>query len=210
MTEPYHCICPQRTRIDNHHIELKRIWKSPEWIEASTAYKVRHPSVCSRCGREGPIVPGHCDDDYKDIPTYIQKVRDDQVVPLCPQCNRNESKGRHPCPSCVEKYRTDPSQYIHYIGQGKETCYLCEPGMVVRTRTELREMKKAERDAYRKLQHRKYNHRVWHACYWHGSGQRCGNPLRRDRICPYSSRDAADRCDPDHFTARKGTSGMKA
>ena len=208
---PYHCTCPQEIRTENRRNVLRCVWRSPEWIEASTAYKARHPPVCSRCGREGKIVPGHCDEDYKDMSTYIQKVRDDQVPPLCSQCNRNESKGRHPCPECVGKHQDDPAHKIHYIGQGKEVCYFCEPGVVVRTRREIREMKKREQDAYRKLQHRKYNsHRVWHACDWHGSSQRCGNPLRRDRICPYSSRDAADRCDPDYFMARKGTPGMNA
>lgn len=77
---------------------------------------------------EGPIVPGHCDEDYLDIPTYIQKVREDKVVPLCPRCNRMESKGKHPCPSCIEKHAADPTHWINYITQNQERCRQCEPG----------------------------------------------------------------------------------
>jgi hypothetical protein len=54
--------------------------------------------------------------------------------------------------------------------------------------------------------HRKYTpkHRnKRHSCDWNNGNQRCGNPLRHDRICPHSSRKAKDRCDPDYFTARK-------
>jgi hypothetical protein len=143
MTETaaaHHCTNPQRTRIENQRTELNRVLKTPEWIEASTAYKARHPPVCSRCGCEGPIVPGHCAEDYKDMATYIQKVRLDQVVPLCWKCNKKESQGLHPCPACVEKHRDDPAHPIRYIAQGKETCSRCEgwPAKNVRLRYRIR------------------------------------------------------------------------
>jgi len=119
--------CPQKIRTENHHRDLRSIWNSPEWKTASREYKARHPAKCSRCGREGPIVPGHTPEDYDDMATYIQKVRDDQVVPLCPRCNQQEAKGKHPCPSCIEKHRTDPEHRINYIGQDQEQCRQCEP-----------------------------------------------------------------------------------
>lgn len=38
----------------------------------------------------------------------------------------------------------------------------------------------------------------------------CKNPLRHDKVCPYSPRDAADRCDPDHFMTRVSVKGAVA
>lgn len=116
---------PQRIQIENHRRDLRSIWNSPEWKTESKAYKARHPAKCSRCGKEGPIVPGHRQEDYDDMPSYIQKVREDRAIPLCPRCNLQESKGRRPCPSCIEKHAADPSHYIHYIGQGEESCFNC-------------------------------------------------------------------------------------
>ena len=54
------------------------------------------------------------------------------------------------------------------------------------------------------------NHPNRHACDWHGAGQSCKNPLRHDKVCPYSPRDAADRCDPDHFMTRVSVKGAVA
>ena len=44
---------------------------------------------------------------------------------------------------------------------------------------------------------------AWHSCGWNRGNQQCSNSARRDRICPYNSRDAPNRCDADHFAARK-------
>ena len=179
-----HCTNPQRTRIENQRAELRIVWNSPEWIEASAAYKARHPQICSRCGREGPIVPGHCDDDYKDIPAYIQKVRLDQVVPLCWQCNKMESKGRHPCPSCIEKHRTDPAHPIRYITQDKETCFKCKGWSAINARR---------------------NDRNRHPCGNHSSQQRC---LRDGRvfICAWTAKKCRG-C--KHFRERGTAAGVR-
>jgi hypothetical protein len=124
----HHCTCPEAIRTENRRQILKSIWRSREWRDVSHAYKARHPPVCSRCGKVGLIVPGHSGEDYShgEMATYIQKVQNDQVVPLCHSCNKNESKGKHPCPSCIRKHVKDPDHYIQYIGQGEEMCYRCE------------------------------------------------------------------------------------
>lgn len=123
----HHCTSPPNIQIQNHHKTLGSIWRSREWRTTSKEYKARHPAKCSRCGKEGPIVPGHCAEDYLDIPTYIQKVRDDHVEPLCPRCNQQEAKGKHPCPSCIENHKADPEHRINYITQHQEQCRQCEP-----------------------------------------------------------------------------------
>jgi hypothetical protein len=61
------------------------------------------------------------------MPSYIRKVRNDQVVPLCPRCNQQEAKGKHPCPVCIEKHRNDPEHRINYITRDQESCRMCEP-----------------------------------------------------------------------------------
>jgi hypothetical protein len=176
------CTNPQRTHIENKRGHLGRIWKTPEWLKESAAYKARHFPVCSRCFRVAHIVPGHSGEDYLpgNMRFYIDRVRKDQVVPLCHQCNKEESKGKHPCPSCIDKHREDPDHWIRYIGQGEELCWPCEHG-----------------------EGRRKQYRNPHACDWHGRGQGCGNPLRHDKVCPHSSRTAADRCDPEHFMERR-------
>jgi hypothetical protein len=119
------CTCPEATHTANNRANLSDIWQTPEWIGESNAYKGRHFPICSRCGTVGPIVPGHKEGDYKDMATYIQKVREDRVVSLCHRCNKEESKGRHPCPSCIERHREDPDHWIRYIGRDQEVCPEC-------------------------------------------------------------------------------------
>jgi hypothetical protein len=120
--------CPQQVRTDNRRETLDTIWESPEWKAESAAYKARHFPLCTRCGCVAHIVPGHTAADYTpaEIGRYIQKVRDDQVVPLCHKCNRMESKGRRPCPGCIGRHREDPTHYIRYIGQDQDRCHCCE------------------------------------------------------------------------------------
>ena len=119
--------CQPRIAIDNHRKDLRSIWNTKEWRTESKAYKARHPARCSRCGKEGSIVPGHTEEDYRDMPSYIRKVRNDQVVPLCPRCNQQEAKGKHPCPVCIEKHRNDPEHRINYNTRDQESCRMCEP-----------------------------------------------------------------------------------
>jgi hypothetical protein len=175
------CTCQPRIAIENHRAGLRSIWRSRVWRKASGDYKARHPAKCSRCGKEGPIVPGHSGEDYSPEMTesYIQKVRDDQVVPLCPRCNQQEAKGKHPCPSCIAKHAADPEHWIRYIGQDQEICFHCEHP----------EKRKRERPTR-------------HPCLCNIGQQRCrrnGQVL----VCPYPPRTAQQRCDPDHFVARK-------
>ena len=183
------CICPQATHTINKRAGLGSIWRTEEWRLESDAYRARHFPFCSRCMTVARIVPGHSGEDYGpgEIKKYVQKVRDDQIVPLCHRCNRMEAKGRHPCLGCIAKHREDQDHFIRYIGQDQELCFVCEHGG---------DGTASHHGA--KLRHRR------HSCAWNKGNQRCSNPLRHDRICPYSSRDAAGRCDPDHFMARKG------
>jgi len=185
--------CPQEIHVANKRSNLRLVWRSPEWKKESAAYKARTFPVCSRCFRVGPIVPGHSGTDYThhEMKSYIDKVREDRVVPLCHQCNKYEAKGRHPCPECIAAHREDPNHYIRYIVQGDELCWGHEHG------------------ADGIIPGRKVRYTNMHSCDWHGKGQSCANPLRRDKICPYSSRKARDQCNADHFMARK-TKGAKA
>ena len=174
--------CPEAIRTANHRHQLKSIWRSKEWRVTTAAYKARHPAKCSRCGKEGPIVPGHSGEDYShgEMATYIQKVREDKVVPLCPRCNKMEAKGRHPCPSCVEKHRTDPSHWIRYIGQGEEICFHCRnPGK--------RKRKRIPR----------------HSCARRGSTQTC----HRDGRVYICTRDSKTAPGCDHFLEREAAHG---
>lgn len=184
-------ICPQEIRIANKRAGLGTIWQSQEWRDESTAYKARHPPVCSRCGCVGPIVPGHSGEDYTpaEMHDYIGKVRRDEVQPLCHRCNKMEAKGRHPCPSCIEKHREDPEHFIRYIGQDQEVCGFCERQDAGLPVTPAARWKRKQR-------------RTTHPCDHNKGLQRC---FREGRItiCPYSARNAASRCDPDHFKARE-------
>ena len=115
--------------IKNRRKNLSKIWRSKEWKEARAIFLSFHPDKkCARCGRVGTIVPGHSSEDYNDMETYIQKVKDNECPPLCPTCNLMEMKGRKPCPSCIEKFHKGESDRIRYITQDQETCYVCSPG----------------------------------------------------------------------------------
>jgi hypothetical protein len=107
-----------------HRANLREIWKSPEWKEANAIFHSFHPdNRCERCGRVGKIVPGHTSEDYRDMSSYIRKVRQNRCEALCPTCNWQESKGRKPCPECVKQKK----ERIRYIGQDQEMCFHCLP-----------------------------------------------------------------------------------
>jgi len=107
-----------------HRQKLREIWQSPEWKEANTIFHGFHPdNKCERCGRTGKIVPGHTSEDYQDMPSYVQKVRENRCEALCPTCNWKESKGKKPCPECVKQGK----ERIRYIGQDHITCFDCLP-----------------------------------------------------------------------------------
>jgi hypothetical protein len=153
----HHCTSQPNIRIQNHHQNLRATWNTPEWRKESAAYKARHPAKCSRCGTEGMIIPGHTDEDYRDMPTYIQKVRDDQVQSLCQRCNRNEAKGKHPCPSCIEKHAADPKHRINYVTRDQEVCRQCEPGYNPETSKFRHEQRNRIKNARNRVNYRKYH-----------------------------------------------------
>ena len=124
------CTCPQQIRVNNKRAGLVSIWQTAAWKKEAAAYRQRTFPLCSRCGRIAHIVPGHSGEDYAphEMKRYIDKVRKDQVVALCQKCNKEESRGRHPCPDCITHHSEDPDWYIRYIGQGEERCWSCEHG----------------------------------------------------------------------------------
>ena len=179
------CTCPQAIRVTNKRSTLRSIWQTPEWKRESTAYRKRHFPVCSRCYRVGPIVPGHSGEDYSpaNMRFYVDRVRKDQVEPLCPACNLMESKGKHPCPDCIERHREDPDHHIRYINQGQERCWSCEHGSdgIIPLRRKTRRA-------------RKVRHVSEHPCKSHMRSGRCA----RSRVyaqCEYSARDALRECE---------------
>lgn len=139
------CTCPATIAMKNHRDDLKVIWRSNEWKEANKIFHNLHlDNTCDRCGQVGTIVPGHTSEDYLDMVSYITKVRENRCTPLCPRCNRNESKGKRPCPSCIEKHKTDPEHWIRYIGQDQETCGDCIP-------EEERELRASRKSKFKKF-----------------------------------------------------------
>lgn len=121
------------TAIAGHTATMQGWWKLHEYIKERKAFVKRHP-VCVRCGRPTQT-PGHSHEDYKDFKTYLNAVKSDKCDPICSACNRAERAGRHPCPSCVEKYHSGKQDWIHYIPQDREICAYCEdPGFVERAR----------------------------------------------------------------------------
>jgi len=110
-----------------HRLNLRMIWRSKEWKEANKIFHSFHPdNKCERCGVIGVIVPGHSDEDYQDMSTYISKVRENRVEALCPKCNRKQQKGFKPCPVCTKAYQlTNGERWIRYIPQHMESCGDC-------------------------------------------------------------------------------------
>jgi hypothetical protein len=105
-----------------HRQNLQTIWHSRYWHECRAIFLTFHTdNKCERCGRVGTIVPGHSSEDYLDMPSYILKVRENRVKALCPACNRNEAKGKKPCPICVALGKID----MWYIPQHLEHCPDC-------------------------------------------------------------------------------------
>jgi hypothetical protein len=128
-----------------HRLNLQTIWRSKEWKEANKIFHSLHPdNKCERCGMVGVIVPGHCDEDYNDMSTYISKVRENKVEALCPKCNRKQQKGMKPCPLCIKAYQiTNGERWIRYIPQFMENCNDCaDPAE--------REMRKVKKIRFRK------------------------------------------------------------
>lgn len=112
-------------RLLNRTNEMQGWWKRVDYINERKAFVKRHP-VCIRCGKP-TTTPGHSHEDYKDFETYLAAVKTDKCDPLCSMCNLMERSGRRPCPSCLEKHKTDPTVKIHYITIEQETCRYCEP-----------------------------------------------------------------------------------
>ena len=105
-----------------HRQTLASIWKSGLWHEAKMKFLDKHLDLkCERCGRVGNIVPGHSSEDYLHMESYIPKVAENRVQALCPTCNRNEAKGKKPCPLCILKGKDN----IWYISQYLERCPDC-------------------------------------------------------------------------------------
>lgn len=114
--------------IDNHHDKMKGWWRHPRHIAARKAQVAKHP-FCSRCGRPASLILHEYPDDYQHgFEHYVSLIERGERPTGCPACNRMERSGRRPCPSCVEKYKKDPTVKIHYITQDQETCRCCEPG----------------------------------------------------------------------------------
>lgn len=198
-SNPNHCISPGARHTINKRGNLHTLWQSTEWVRESEAYKARHFPLCSRCGRIAHIIPGHSGEDYTphEMKRYIDKVRKDQVVPLCPQCNRMESKGRHPCPSCIEMHREDPDHYIRYIGQDQELCWSCEHGAdgII----PLRKTKHPYAARKRSAPFRQNTYRA-HPCRSHLRSGRCSRSTAYAQ-CEHSAKNALRDC--GKFMARK-------
>jgi len=112
--------------IEAHRKNLQRIWRSPEWKSANRIFHSLHlDNRCERCGAVGKIVPGHCFEDYLDMSSYVEKVRENRVQALCPRCNRKEAQGKKPCPECLKRGKS--TEDIWYITQDQEMCYDCLP-----------------------------------------------------------------------------------
>ena len=139
--------------VKQHRKNLQKIWRSAEWREAKSIFLTFHKdNKCERCRRVGTIVPGHSSEDYFDMATYIQKVRENRCEALCPECNRKEQKGLKPCPSCVKAYQaTDGQVPIHYIKEFYDVCYTCsDPGerkMAAKEQEEFQKFVRKVRDA---------------------------------------------------------------
>ena len=120
-----------------------------------------------------PSTVAHHDEDWMYATKEAYYDLEHNGTPACGTCHWMYRRGYVVCPVCLA------AGEVHYMVKGSDSCHL----------------HRARHGG--KLRH----HR--HSCDWNRGNQRCGNPLRRDRICPYSSRDAKQRCDPDHFMARK-------
>jgi hypothetical protein len=164
-----------------HRKELRRIWNSGEWKAANRVFHDKHPdNTCERCGQIGKIVPGHCDEDYQDMPSYIQKVRDNRVQALCPRCNRWEHKGKKPCPVCIK----EGVESIWYIPQHEEVCFNHLP--------------EAEQHRIWIAQRRRESRKHKHPCKFHGILQSCSNQKHLG-ACDRSPK-TADGC--DHYLVK--------
>ena len=123
----------------NHHNTMNMWWKKKEYIRERKAFVKRNP-VCIRCGRPSQT-PGHSAEDYRHgFNHYLEQVKNDSCDPLCNACNRNENKGRKPCPVCVQLYN---GGQIRYIGQEQEYCYIHRPAEEVQRSEDRKEVFKA-------------------------------------------------------------------
>lgn len=187
-------VCPEEIRAKNHKAGNIKVWNDPEY-QADEAEFLRENPECHYCGRPSEVVHHDNPDSYRSEEEY-RNLRQNGT-PACHACHAMYRRGFVICPVC----------HAHYIRPTSECCRYCVPAVEIERRNQEREKRKATQEVQARKLHNDWlrrHPRTWHSCYWHGSGQRCNNPLRRDKICSYSSRDAADRCDPDHFTARKG------
>lgn len=106
-------------------------------------------------------MPGHSSEDYFQMATYIQKVRENRCEALCPECNRKEAKGMRPCPQCCKAYQaTNGETHINYIKEYYDVCYTCsDPGerkMAVKEQEEFQRFVRKVRDADNKKRRQFY------------------------------------------------------
>jgi len=121
-----------------------------------------------------PSTVAHHDEDWMYATKEAYYDLEHNGTPACGTCHWMYRRGYVVCPVCLE------SGEVHYMIRGSESCH-----------------------RHRARQGRKLRHSR-HSCDWNRGNQRCGNPLRRDRVCPYSAQKAAAGCNPDYFMARKG------
>ena len=125
--------------ITNHHNTMNMWWKKKEYIRERKAFVKRNP-VCIRCGRPSQT-PGHSAENYRHgFNHYLEQVKNNSCDPLCNSCNKNENKGKKPCPVCVQLYN---GGQIRYIGQEQEHCYLHRPAEEVKRSEDRKEVFKA-------------------------------------------------------------------
>jgi len=121
-----------------------------------------------------PSTVAHHDEDWMYTTKEAYYDLEHNGTPACGTCHWMYRRGYVVCPVCLSEGE------VHYMIRGSESCHRHRPRQG------------------RKLRHRR------HSCDWNRGNQRCGNPLRRDRVCPYSAQKAAAGCSADHFMARKG------
>jgi len=182
--------CPQEIRAKNRRSALRKLWASPEWIAAKKAFLKNHP-VCDWCGKTA-VLPHHVTDETYGTPEYLNLEA--HCIPMCYICHQKGGQQLVICPVCRK----------HYMKRSSDRCRYCRPAADVEKARLEREAHKAQVLETKRAASKRYGkltRQNKHSCDWRGGGQRCGDPLRHDKVCPYSSAKAKDNC--EHFMARK-------